>query len=312
MIGLALLALLAAAPPAYPAVVNGKPITEPEVRRALVERIRKQYFHRQLEPKQIAKIRKAVVADLVRDELRAQEARRRGLVIDMAPIRKEVAGEEHAAGGPAKLDAALAAAGIDRLRYLEVIERPEQAKALAGAEVAAKARPVGGDEARAFYQANLKRYEVPGALELQELCVRVDPSSDEKGWEAGRAQAAALRARVVQGEDFGKLAREARCDKFAAHGGDLGYVHQGSLEAGMEKAAWSLRDGQVSEPVRALRGWHLVRRESTQPARQARFEEVEESIRAELREAHRAAVLKKLDADLRARARVVVREEKLT
>ncbi|HZZ84748.1 MAG TPA: peptidylprolyl isomerase [Anaeromyxobacteraceae bacterium] len=310
MIGLALLALLAAAPPAFPALVNGKPITEPEVRRAMIERIRKQYFHRQLEPKQIAKLRKEVIADLVRDELRAQEARQRGLVIDMAPIRKEVAGEEHAAGGQARLDAALSASGIDRLRYLEVIERPEQAKALADAEVASKTRPIGSEEARAFFRANLARYRVPGALKLQELCVRVDPSSDDKGWEAGREKAAALRARILKGDDFTKLAREQRCDKFAAQGGELGFVHQGSLEPGMEKVAWALRDGQVSEPVRALRGWHLLRREATQPTREARFEEIEESVKAELREAHKVAALKKLDADLRARARIVVREEK--
>ncbi len=269
MIGLALLALLAAAPPAPPAVVNGIPITEPEVRRALRERIQKQYFHRQLEPQQIAKLRGEVVAELIRDELRAQEARRRGLAIDMGPIRKEVAGEERSAGGPAQLDAALARAGIDRLRYLEVIERPELAKGLADAEVAAKATPPRQDEARAFFTANLSRYRVPGALKLRELCARLDPSSDEQGGATGRAQALALRARALRGEAFAKLAREARCDKFADQGGALGYVHQGSLEPGMEKAAWSLRDGEVSEPVRALRGWHLILREGTQPARDA-------------------------------------------
>jgi peptidylprolyl isomerase len=60
--------------------------------------------------------------------------------------------------------------------------------------------------------------------------------------------------------------------------------------------------------VRSFRGWHLVRREATEPARPATFEEVEPSIRAELREARRKRVLEDLDARLRTAARVTRRE----
>jgi parvulin-like peptidyl-prolyl isomerase len=291
----------------FPALVNGKPITEPEVVKAMRDRIRKTTFHKQLDDQQIAELRRTILEELITAELRAQEARRRGLSVPQEPIEKIAAAEEKNAGGHEKFDAVLANYGIDRGRYLEILSRPALSDRLAQAE-AATTMPVSIDEALAHYQANPSIYLVPGALWLRETCVRVDPSSGEEKWKAAEVAARDLRARALTG-NFAAIAAAQKCDAFAAKGGDLGIVHKGSLDPVMESAAWRLGDGEVSEPIRALRGWYLIKRDATQAARQATFEEVRTSILARLRDERNDAALRKLDERLRAAATIVVAKQ---
>lgn len=300
------LLLLLGAPPPFPATVNGRPITAPEVAKAVRDHLRETSFHRTPTPEQLEAERKRAIDELVREELRAQEARSRGLTIPMGPVEKVAAGEEASAGGKQKLDAVLAANGIDRGRYLEVLERPALSRRLLEVETAAHLAEPTREEALAHYQANPTRYVVGASAHVLELCVRVDPSSGPEGSTEGERSAAALRARLLRGGDFAQAAREAKCDAFAAKGGDLGFVHRGSLDPAMDAAVWALGDGELSQPVRTIRGWHLLRRVETRPQHPVPFPEVEEAIRAELREARRAAIVERLDAALRAKATVVV------
>jgi parvulin-like peptidyl-prolyl isomerase len=302
----ALFLLLGAGPKPFPATVNGKPITEPEVAKAVRDRVNKTSFHRELTPEQLEKERTQAIDELVQEELRAQEARRRGLTIPREPIEKLAAAEEANAGGKELFDAVLAANRIDRARYLEVIERPELSKRLAQSELETRLKEPTRDEALAHYRKNPGRYVVGASAHVQELCVRVDPSSSEEGWTEGRQKAAELRERLVKGADFANAAREAKCDQFAPGGGDLGFVHKGSLDAGMDGAVWALRDGEVSEPVRTIRGWHLLRRVESRPERPVPFADVEKAIRAELREARRKEIVSRLDAGLRAKGKIVL------
>ncbi len=287
-----------------PATVNLKPITEPEVVKAMGDRIRKTMFHRQLDEKQTADVRKKVLDELITAELRAQEARRRGLSIPQAPLEQLAAGEEKNAGGREKFETMLATYGIDRARYLEIISRPALASRLTELEVNGVPVPTAA-QALARYQANPLRYLVPGALKLRATCVRVDPSSNEKQWQAAEVEARTLRDRALK-VDFAAIATQQKCDAFAPKGGDLGLVHQGSLDPVMEKGGWGIADGEITAPLRSLRGWYLLKREATQAPRQATFDDVKASILADLRDETRKAALQQLDDRLHAAGKIVL------
>lgn len=304
----ALLLFLGTAQP-FPATVNGKPITEPEVAKAVRDHLRKTSFHRDPSPEKLQAERKKALETLVDEELRAQEARRRGLTIPAEPVEKLAAAEEASAGGKEKFDALLAANGIDRARYREVIERADMSKRLVEAEVATRLAEPTRDEALAHYRTNPSRYVVGASAHVQELCVRVEAWASEDQWKEGQRQTLELRARLIQGSDFAQAARDAKCDVFAQKGGDLGFVHKDSIDPAMDQALWALEDGEISAPVRTIRGWHLVRRVETRPERPVPFPEVEKAIQAELREARREAIVKRLDAELRAHARIVLADQ---
>ncbi|MBL8465334.1 MAG: peptidylprolyl isomerase, partial [Thauera sp.] len=67
-----------------------------------------------------------------------------------------------------------------------------------------------------------------------------------------------IRERVVNGADFGELAKASSADLSAARGGDLGWLNPGDTVPEFERAMNALQPGEVSAPVRSPFGWHLI------------------------------------------------------
>lgn len=68
-----------------------------------------------------------------------------------------------------------------------------------------------------------------------------------------------IRERVLQGEDFGKLARDNSNDPgSASKGGDVGYVKKGELAPQIDQYIWSAPIGQLSDIIQTKFGFHIV------------------------------------------------------
>jgi len=72
-------------------------------------------------------------------------------------------------------------------------------------------------------------------------------------------KAKALRARILKGEDFAVLAKAESDDTGSgANGGDLGSFGRGQMVPEFEVAVFTLKPGDVSEPVKTQFGYHLI------------------------------------------------------
>ncbi len=90
------------------------------------------------------------------------------------------------------------------------------------------------------------------------LLVRV---TDLVSREQARTKAEALRARIVGGEEFAKVAREASDDVVTrAQGGDMGWFPANAWGQAVGNVIESLDDGDVSQPFASDVGWHLIQR----------------------------------------------------
>jgi len=67
-----------------------------------------------------------------------------------------------------------------------------------------------------------------------------------------------LRDRIVNGTDFGELAKLNSDDPSSIKGGDLGWIHRGDTVPEFERRMSGLKAGEVSEPFASAFGWHLV------------------------------------------------------
>jgi parvulin-like peptidyl-prolyl isomerase len=111
-------------------------------------------------------------------------------------------------------------------------------------------------------------------------------------------EAKAIRAQLVGGADFAKLAAEKSTDTSAkTNGGDLGSFGKGSMVAEFDTAVFAMKPNEISSPVQTQYGWHIIQllERKTQT-----FEEVKDAIAKELMSTDRDEAFQKwLDTKLK-------------
>ena len=108
----------------------------------------------------------------------------------------------------------------------------------------AKSIKVSDAELKAYYQNHMADY-----------------SRDD--FAAAKKKIEEIAARIKKGEAFDKLAKKYSQDPGSAiKGGDLGFFSHGMMVKPFEDAAFKLKVGEVSKPVRTQYGYHLIKLEA--------------------------------------------------
>ena len=71
-------------------------------------------------------------------------------------------------------------------------------------------------------------------------------------------EAKKLKAEIKNAEDFAKKAKEVSLCPSGKNGGALGQFGRGQMVKPFEDAAFSLKVGEISEPVKTQFGYHLI------------------------------------------------------
>jgi foldase protein PrsA len=97
---------------------------------------------------------------------------------------------------------------------------------------------------------------------------------------ADEATAKEVKKKLAAGEKFEDLAAEYSTDPGSGqNGGDLGWFGEGAMVKEFQDAAFKLKEGEVSEPVKSEFGYHIIKvTETVKP-----FEEMKESLKEEVR-----------------------------
>lgn len=89
--------------------------------------------------------------------------------------------------------------------------------------------------------------------------------------------------KVGKGEDFAKLAVDYSRDPGSkADGGNLGYFGKGQMVKEFSDAAFALKKGEVSKPVKSQFGWHVIKVEDRRTKPLPTYEEVKDQIVASM------------------------------
>lgn len=121
------------------------------------------------------------------------------------------------------------------------------------------------EDAKAYYKEHPDEFRTPAGRTARHILV----DSKEK--------AERIRARVTAA-NFAEIARKESTDTgSAAQGGDLGTIQKGQMVEEFEKAAFALKDGEISDPVQTQFGWHIIMVELT-PAKTTSFAEAKSGI----------------------------------
>ncbi|MGA2195509.1 MAG: peptidylprolyl isomerase [Bryobacteraceae bacterium] len=137
---------------------------------------------------------------------------------------------------------------------------------LAALAVEAMRKDVKVEEAdlRKYYDQHKSDYEqVHGAhilVRFQGSQVPLRPGLKDLTDAEALAKAQELRAKIVAGADFADLAKKESDDIGSGNnGGDLGTFKHGQMVPSFEAAAFKLKPGELSEPIKTQFGYHLIR-----------------------------------------------------
>lgn len=135
----------------------------------------------------------------------------------------------------------------------------------------------------AKYMANMSKYETPKTVEARHILIKVGQDADQAQVEKARSKAQDVyQMAVTDGKDFSELAKTFSEDSTKDKGGYLGAFEQGSMVKPFADKAFSMKAGDISEPVRTQFGWHLIKVEKINEAKRRQLADVKEEIKKSL------------------------------
>lgn len=149
------------------------------------------------------------------------------------------------------------------------------------------------DEIAAYYGEHSQDFRVPETLTLRQILV----SSEN--------EARDIRRRLQKDpKSFEPLAQSRSRSPEASKGGLMGTFRQGELPSELESAVVALPASEVSEVVPSPLGFHVLRVDARQPARDRKLEECRDDIRSLLTRQKSDQGTRQFVRDLLARAKV--------
>lgn len=98
--------------------------------------------------------------------------------------------------------------------------------------------------------------KVPTEFELSHIYI--EPKPDSSVLQMIYNKALKIIDSIKAGGDFADFAKRYSSDGSASNGGDLGFARRGSFVKEYEEVAFTLRENEISKPVRTQFGYHII------------------------------------------------------
>jgi peptidyl-prolyl cis-trans isomerase C len=122
-------------------------------------------------------------------------------------------------------------------------------------------------EVKAFWEQHKERFNTPEQARAGHIVVKTE------------AEAEAVKAELAKGRDFAEVAKEKSFGPEREKGGDLGWFKRRALIKPLDEAVFSLKEEEVSAPVKTDAGYHFLKLYERKPAVEKPYEEVQENVR---------------------------------
>ena len=149
---------------------------------------------------------------------------------------------------------------------------------------------------RKYFQDNLEAFD-GSQVRVRHILIKAPEGSTEEQKELARRRTTDLRARIAKGEAFDSLAQQYSDCPSRDKGGELDtpFRRKGVMSEPFAKAAFSLKEGELSQVVETEFGYHLIYSIEKKPgAKPATFEESVDDVKSYYAEDLRKAVVARL------------------
>jgi peptidyl-prolyl cis-trans isomerase SurA len=166
---------------------------------------------------------------------------------------------------------------------------------------------ISDDEVKSYYERHMK---AGGNVQVRasHIFVAIPDGADAGVVAEKQALAQKLLERARGGEDFAKLAKQFSDDSATrGDGGDLGTFGKDMLPKAIEEIVFAMKPGDIAGPVRADRGFHVIKLVERKVKDAKPLAEVQDDIRIQLRQKEMEKQTKTYLAELRKKTLVDIR-----
>lgn len=227
------------------ASVGGEKITKDELYETLVQSAGQQ-----------------AIASLIDDKVIAQELKKEKITISDKEIEAEFNAQIEMLGGKEAFTSALEQSGMTEKQFKASIK-----EYLTLRKVLEPRTNVTDEDIKAHFEENKASFDEEEQVEASHILVKDEATAKE------------VAKKLADGGDFAELAKEYSTDNSAEKGGELGYFSRGKMVAEFEEAAFSMKPGTISEPVKTEHGYHIIQVTDKKEAKEATLEDHKKEIK---------------------------------
>jgi peptidyl-prolyl cis-trans isomerase SurA len=305
--------------------VNGDIISKTELEQRQVAALR-QRMNGQVDPemlkndvqlkKMLAEITPQILVNAVDELLLIQHGKDLGLKMSDEQFRQIVNNirKEQGLQDEKKFQEALAQENMTMDDLRRQLERQMLIEQVQRQEVGSKLT-ITEEEARQYYTKHPDEFTESAAITLREILVAV-PTAKDGTFNAGQDQDAKrkiddLRARVLKGEDFAKLAGAVSDSGTKANGGLIGPFSPSEMSPQLKALIDKMKPGDITPPIRTPNGYQIFKLDSVKDAALQPFDKVSDLIGEKVAGTRTQTEMRKFLSRLRAQAIIEWKNDEL-
>jgi peptidyl-prolyl cis-trans isomerase SurA len=291
--------------------VNGEIITKTDLEARQIAALRQK--NPNLRPESDAALRKAlsevtpeVILDAVDELLMVQRGKELGYTMTTERFNSIVENikKENKIETDEQLQAALKQENMTMADLRRQLERTMMIQQVQQSEVMSKLQ-VTDTEMKTYYEAHKDEFGTVPSVTLREITINVPTTAQGINVaqdDAAKAKAEEVRAKIVAGEAFARLASDYSDSGSKANGGLVGPLQRTDLSDELQKAISGLKTGGVTPVLRTTRGYQIIKIENLQETTTKSYEEAKSEVADKIANGKRQGEYLKFIEKLRAEA----------
>lgn len=291
--------------------VNGEIITKSDLEARQIAALRQK--NPNLRPdsdaalqKALAEITPSVIVDAVDELLMVQKGKELGFTMTTERFNSIVENikKENKIESDEALLAALKQENMTLADLRKQLERTMMVQQVQQQEIMGKLQ-VTDTEMKSYYDAHKDEFNTVPSITLREITINVPTTAQGINVaqdDEAKAKAAEVRAKIVAGEPFARLAADYSDSGSKANGGLVGPLQRSDLSEDLQKAIAGLKTGGVTPVLRTARGYQIIKIENLQETTTRSFEDAKADIADKIAGTKREGEFKKYITALRSEA----------
>lgn len=233
-------------------------------------------------PAELEQLRKSVFGSMVDKEL-LMKAATASKTYEPEFIKKEVGAIIEEQGGQPVIQPILSSYGTSWDAFMKDMNERVTIEQFIEKDLLAKVT-ISDNDLQAAFSKDPSQYAEPETVTARHILVLVKPTASQEEQQKALARIKEIRVRATaKGADFGKIASETSDDTASkVDGGNLGAFQRGMMVPEFETAAFALKVGEISDPIKTAYGYHIIKVENHQQSEAPSFEKAKGKVRYQL------------------------------